>query len=80
MTMFFAEFVFSFELIVIALGLIVYYKAGEKNAPPLKLAAYVLIIGGVLAISCTSYFSFKYFNQGEFESSMPRLLMNGSIH
>lgn len=75
MNMFLADFVFSFELIVIALGLVLYHKARQKDAPPLKLASYILIIGGIIALACTVYFSFAYFISGDFASTAPTNMM-----
>ncbi len=69
MAMFLAEITFLLELALFVAGLILLYKARKETSKLLKWAAAVLIIGSLGTITCTAYYSLKYFNQGAFESA-----------
>lgn len=69
MLMFVAEIAFLLELIVIAAGLVLLNKAKKESAGSLKLASWILILGGVGTVICTWYYSFKYGAQGAFDTA-----------
>lgn len=69
MTMFLAELVFLIELALFVSGLVLLYKARKEASSLLKFAAIVLIIGSVGTAICTSYYSFKYYKQGVFDTA-----------
>ncbi len=67
MLMFMAALVFQVELAVIAGGLFALYKATKEDSKHLKWAGWILTIGGVLGVLCTTYFSLIYMGQGGFD-------------
>ncbi|MCF6220672.1 MAG: hypothetical protein L3J65_06130 [Robiginitomaculum sp.] len=67
MLMFMAALVFQAELAVIAGGLFAFYKAKKEDNKLLKWAGWILTIGGIFGVLCTSYFSLKYMGQGAFD-------------
>ncbi|MCF6274818.1 MAG: hypothetical protein L3J05_03550 [Robiginitomaculum sp.] len=67
MLMFMAALVFQVELAVIASGLFAFYKAKKEDSKALKWAGWILTIGGVSGVLCTSYFSLRYMSQGAFD-------------
>ena len=67
MLMFMAALVFQVELAVIAGGLFALYKAKKEDSKTLKWAGWILAIGGVLGVLCTTYFSLIYMSQGGFD-------------
>lgn len=54
------------ETALIGTGLIALYFAGKEGSKLMKAGAYVMLIGGVLGLLCTTYFWFKYWNAGSF--------------
>ena len=67
MLMFMAALVIQVELAVIAGGLFALYKAKKEDSKYLKWAGWILTIGGIFGILCTTYFSLKYMSQGAFD-------------
>ncbi len=67
MLMFMAALVFQVELAVIAGGLFALYKAKKEDSKYLNWAGWILTIGGVLGLLCTTYFSLLYMGQGGFD-------------
>jgi len=70
MLMFVAEIAFLLELALIAWGLLILGKPDTKDNKYRKLAGWILIIGSILTMICTWYFSIKYMGQGGFEQAM----------
>ena len=70
MTMFIAEIAFLFELALIAWGLLILSKAETRDNKYRKWAAYILLIGSILTLLCTSFFSMKYMAQGGFDQAL----------
>lgn len=58
------------ELFAIATGLVLLHQA-NKAAPAklLKLAGWVLVIGGLFVGTCTTYYWLKYQARGDFDSA-----------
>jgi len=70
MLMFAAEIAFLLELALIAWGLIILGKPETKDNLYQKWAGRILIIGSLLTMLCTIYFSFKYMGQGAFDQAL----------
>lgn len=72
MAQFLGDLAFMAELAVVAGGLILLHRArAESSGGLLRLAGYVLVIGGIGAALCTSYYWFKYQGQGDFDRAYP---------
>jgi len=69
MLMFVAEIAFLLELAVIAAGLYLLAKARKDSSNLVKLAGWILIVGGIGTALCTWYFSAKYAGQGAFDTA-----------
>jgi len=54
------------EVALIGSGLAVLHFAIKEQAKLLKAAAYIMMIGGVVGLLCTSYFWFTYHQVGQF--------------
>lgn len=77
MAQFFGDIAFMLELFAVAAGLATMHFAGkQEGAGVLKGAAWLLIVGGVLAAVCTSFFYFRYYAQGGFDAVYPPMSMN----
>lgn len=55
------------EIALIGAGLVVLYYAGKEGSKLMKAGAYVMLIGGVLGLLCTSMYWFKYWDAGYFD-------------
>lgn len=72
MAQFLGDLAFLAELAVVAGGLTLLHRArAESSAGLLRLAGYVLVIGGIGAALCTGYYWFKYQAQGDFDRAHP---------
>lgn len=67
MLMFMAALVYLVELALVAAGLLVLNKAKKEDSKFVKWAGWILVIGGIAGLLCTSYFSLKYMGQGAFD-------------
>ncbi len=70
MLMFTAAIAYLMELALIAGGLLLLGKPNKSENKFQKLAGLILLIGAVLALLCTSYFSMKYMAQGGFDQAL----------
>ncbi|NOY90168.1 MAG: hypothetical protein GXP55_03085 [Deltaproteobacteria bacterium] len=69
MSQFLGDIAFMLELFAAAAGLVLLHLAAkEAPAKLLRAAGLVLLLGGVGASLCTSYFWFQYHAQGRFDS------------
>jgi len=67
--------VFSF-----AAGLVILHWAAKAKARLLKAAGWILILAGVLAGSCTTYYWVKYQSAGEFDhAAVPALWTDARV-
>lgn len=86
MNQFTADIAGILEIAVIAAGLITLYFANKERSGLLRVAAGVMIIGGIAVGSCTAYWWLKYYNQGGFDSvalysdGFAKLNDNGPLH
>ncbi len=60
------------EIALIGASLVILYYASKENSKLMKAGAYVMFIGGVLGLLCTSYWWFKYHGAGVFNSPINR--------
>ena len=74
--MYVAHIAWSIELIIVAAGFVIFHLAVKEKSSLLKTAALILIIGGVLGLGCSAYYSFKYWQDGSFETLMPMMAPN----
>ena len=74
MAQFLGDLAFLAELALVAAGLVLLHRARlEPPAGLLRLAGYVLLIGGIGAALCTGYYWFKYQAQGDFTAAYPAM-------
>lgn len=57
-------------LIVVAAGFVAFHFACEEKSKPLKIAGWILTVGGVLGLLCMIYYSLLYWRQGYFTMPM----------
>ena len=57
------------EIALFAAGLVILHFGNVQKAILLKVAAWIMMIGAVAGILCTSHFWFKYFLQGDFDKA-----------
>jgi hypothetical protein len=70
MAQFLADIAGMLELFAIAAGLVLLHRASkDRPARLLKAAGAVLVAGGIIVGSCTTYYWFKYQSRGEFDST-----------
>lgn len=68
MNQFTADIAGILEIAVIAAGLITLHFANKERSIILKVAAGLMIVGGIAAGSCTTYWWLQYYNKGAFEA------------
>tara|TARA_R110000868_G_scaffold411035_1_gene701454 strand:- start:28416 stop:28652 length:237 start_codon:yes stop_codon:yes gene_type:complete len=68
---FLGDIAFILELGVIGAGLVTLYYAMKEKSKLLKLAGYIMAVGGLLTALCTGYFSTKYWLDGAYDSATP---------
>ena len=88
MAQFLGDLAFLAELVLVAGGLVLLHRA--RLQPPaglLRLAGYILVIGGIGGALCTGYYWFKYQAQGDFDHAYPVMMqkmskgmMNSGMH
>lgn len=66
--MYLAALAYSLYLIVIAGGCVALYFASWRNSWHIRIAAWVLIIGGTLGLACNFYYDWVYWRQGAFDT------------
>jgi hypothetical protein len=75
--MYIAHIAWSFGLILVASGFIALHFAGREKSGQLKIAGWLLVVGGTLGLICNAYYSLKYLQQGAFERPMMMRPMSG---
>ena len=66
---FLGDIAFIFDMFLFSSGLIVLHWANKEASKLLKFAAWVMIIIGVLAVICTTYYWMSYYLDGAFNMS-----------
>jgi|TARA_R110002124_G_scaffold17867_1_gene74248 hypothetical protein len=56
------------EIALIGASLVVLYYAGKEGSKLMKTGACLMLIGGVLGLTCTGYWWFKYHGMGVFDN------------
>lgn len=75
MAQFLGDIAFLLELFAVTGGLCLLYLAGQRaGAGLLRLAAYLLIAGGIAGALCTGYYWFKYQAAGDFDRAYPAVM------
>lgn len=70
MTQFNADIAGILEIMAVAAGFVLlHFSKKEAPAPMLKIAALILIIGGLSAGACTAYYWFSYQSAGMFAAT-----------
>lgn len=67
MAMFLADLAIMFELAMVAFGLIVWHYGQKEPARMFKLAALILLLGGLGSLVCSIYYLEKYRQNGDLE-------------
>ena len=67
MTLFLGDIALVLEILIIACGLIIFDKLYRKNILS-KVAAYLLILGGLTLVLCTAYKQVRYHPSGSHRS------------
>ena len=79
MAEFLGDLAFMFEIFVLGIGLVVLYFAKKEGSKLLKASGWIMSVAAVFGLICTSYFYFKYYFAGEFNSAHPQhYMMNQS--
>src|SRR5688572_27846111 len=69
-----------YGLSLVAAGFVAFYFARRQQSSHLKAAAWILVIGGALGLSCILYYSLKYWQQGYFERPAAMALHRMMMH
>ncbi|WP_339864777.1 hypothetical protein [Paremcibacter congregatus] len=64
---FLGDIAFILDVLLLAAGLIVYHWATQEKSQLLKWVAWGMIIIGILAVICTTYYWMSYYQAGVFE-------------
>lgn len=75
--MYFAHFVTFLGLIVVAAGFVAFHFARKEQSLHLRVAGWVLVIGGALGLGCILYYSLKYWQQGDFARPAAMMMHHG---
>lgn len=67
MGQFSADIAYTLEVALIAAGLIVLHSSLKQKAKLLKASAWIMMIGGILGLFCTSYWWLRYHKEGVFD-------------
>jgi hypothetical protein len=67
MNEFAGDIAYVLEIALIGVGFVVLHFALKEGSKLMKIGAYVMLIGGVLGLVCTSMFWFKYWTAGHFD-------------
>lgn len=65
-------------LAVLAGGFIALHFARRSPSPQLRTAGLILVIGGILGLSCILYYSLKYLHAGYFESPSAMMMSHST--
>jgi hypothetical protein len=68
--MFMMHIALLYGLMVLAGGFITFHFARRFPSTPLKIAAWILVIGGAGNLLCTGYSGMRYWQQGYFDRPM----------
>lgn len=60
------------EVALIGMSLVVLHYALKEGSKLMKTGAYIMLIGGILGLICTSYWWFKYHGSGVFYNPVER--------
>lgn len=66
--MYFAHIATFMGLAVTAGGFVAFHFARKEQSLPLRIAGLILVMGGILGLSCILYYSLKYWRAGDFET------------
>ena len=58
---------------VTAAGFIIMHYAVRRSSALLRIASFILIIGGILGLFCMASYSYVYWQEGYFTTLMPFL-------
>ncbi len=82
MAQFLGDLAFLFELFAVAAGLVLLHQARDTAKPGfLRVAAWLLVAGGVGGAACTSYYWLRYQSRGDFDAAhgMTSMPMSGGM-
>jgi hypothetical protein len=65
--MFLSHIALAHQIVMIAAGFIAFHFAYKQKSTHLRIAGWILVIGGVLGLACISYYNVKYWHQGAFD-------------
>ncbi|MBK24575.1 MAG: hypothetical protein CME70_11325 [Halobacteriovorax sp.] len=72
MAEFLGDIAFMIEILVLGLGLVVIHYGKKEKSKLLKTSGYLMSIFSILALICTTFFYFKYYFNGDFDSAYPK--------
>ncbi len=67
MNVFLGDIAYVLEIALIGAGFVVLYYALKEGSKLMKAGAYIMLIGGILGLLCTSFFSIKFWLNGYFD-------------
>lgn len=76
MAMFLGHIAFILEMFALATGLVL-VRLSKENKGLSSLAAWILVIVGILGAICTGYYMLQYFYLGDFAHAYPQMMMTG---
>jgi hypothetical protein len=71
MAQFLGDLAFLGEMALVALGLVLLHRSAKEASALLKVAGVILLLTGIGAATCTSYYWLKYHLQGDFSHAYP---------
>ncbi|MBK24525.1 MAG: hypothetical protein CME70_11075 [Halobacteriovorax sp.] len=71
MAEFLGDIAFVFEILVLGIGLLIIYYGKKENSKLVRFAGYMMSAISILALTCTTFFYFKYYLNGEFDTAYP---------
>lgn len=79
MAEFLGDIAFMLEILVLGIGLLIIYYGQKVNSKLVKFSGYMMSIVSVFALICTTFFYFKYFQNGDFDKAYPSqsIITNG---
>ncbi|MEA3247393.1 MAG: hypothetical protein U9Q74_14660 [Gemmatimonadota bacterium] len=70
MPQFVADIAGMLEIMAVAGGIVLLHRAGKDAAAGLlRLAGWILVVGGIAVGACTTYYWFQYRSQGAFQTA-----------
>ena len=79
MAEFLGDIAFMLEIFVLGMGLIVIHHGKKEDSRLIKFSGYLMSSISILALICTTYFYFKYYFNGDFDSAYPKHAYSRSI-